>query len=65
MPNNQSIAPIPQNPIIKNMKIPKRKTIILNEYIGFLMFIQIGGNVPGYETWDLTTEASSVGSLAR
>ena len=45
MPNNQSIAPIPQNPIIKNMKIPKRKTIILNEYIGFLMFIQIGGNV--------------------
>ena len=29
---------------MKNMKIPKRKTIILNKYIGFLMFIQIGGN---------------------
>jgi hypothetical protein len=30
------------------MKIPKRKTIKLNEYIGFLMFIQIGGNVSVY-----------------
>ncbi|MCA0133902.1 hypothetical protein [Winogradskyella alexanderae] len=35
---------------MKNMKIPKRKTIILNKYIGFLMFIQIGGNGFVYDT---------------
>ena len=35
---------------MKNMKIPKRKTIILNKYIGFLMFIQIGGNVFVYRS---------------